>query len=209
MSMPFKNEAVISYLPAMSNCNTPSKTMMEVIQIVSAHTADVLVSIMNILSKKYGHAVDEMMEVVRTNPEFHAIQIHPILTTEFFNRPAAVSHIPLAAPAPVPVPILQPKKVIKIVKKGTKIIAPVSPTTSTPPISPLQIDTNVESPKTASPTSPLSEIIVIETPPASVVIDMSNAQVAQKKAPVIKRKAAAATEPSMEADKKDVKPHTY
>ncbi len=181
--------------------------MMEVIQIVSAHTADVFVSIMNILSKKYGHSVDEMMEVVRTNPEFHAIQIHPILTTEFFNRPAAVSHIPLAAPAAVPVPILQPKKVVKIVKKSTK-----SPATPAPaPTSPLQIDTNIESPKTASPTSPLSEIVIIDTPPASVVIDVSNTPIATKKAPVIIKRKAATTpaETSMEADKKDVKPHTY
>ena len=74
MSVSFKNEAIVSYLPTMSKPSNAGQTMMEVIQIVNAHTADVLMSIMNILSKKYGHPVEDMMEAVRTNPAFHAIQ---------------------------------------------------------------------------------------------------------------------------------------
>ncbi len=212
-----------------------NKCMMEVIQIVSAHTADVLVHIMKIISEKYNHPIPEMMEVVRTHPAFHAIQMHPILTTDFFNvpavtpapvqasSPAAVAAAAVAAAAAaVPVPILAPKKVTKIVRKKVEVSTstltqPVATPAQAPASAPAPaptINTNLPSPTTLNPpTSPLSQVVVIETPPASTVIDVCapsppmtpTSPIATKKpALVIKKK-----EPTIEADKKEVKPHTY
>jgi hypothetical protein len=205
----FENEAVVSYIPTMSNCDTPNKTMMEVVQLVSAHTADVLLAIMKILSERYGHSINEMMDVVRTNPQFHAIQVHPIMTAEFFNNPAAVSHLPIAAapvaPAPVaPVPV-NTKKAIKIVKK---IIKPVEKPAAQETLAEkptIKLETNLDSPGTRSPPSPLSEVVVIDSPPAATVIDMSNVPqpVLKRSAVIIKKKEI------VEADKKEVKPHNY
>ena len=219
----FDNAALVSYLPGMTPTAamnaSGNKCMMEVIQIVSAHTADVLVHIMKIISEKYNHPIPEMMEVVRTHPAFHAIQMHPILTTDFFNIPAvtpapvqASSPVQPSSPAaavvaaPVPVPILAPKKVTKIVRKkveGNTSTQAAQTLTPTP-----TINTNIP-----SPTSPLSQVVVIESPPASTVIEVSapspvitpTSPIATKKpALIIKKK-----EPIIEADKKEVKPHTY
>jgi hypothetical protein len=224
----FENAALTSYLPTMTpaaGMNASSnKCMMEVIQIVSAHTADVLVHIMKIISEKYDHSIPEMMEVVRTHPAFHAIQLHPILTTDFFNVPA-VAPVVAAAPA-VPVPVLAPKKVTKIVRKKTDAVAstpavaasPVANATApvpapTPAATPAPIiNGDIPSPKSISPPiSPLSQVVIIESPTASTVIDVSppttapaSPQASKKATVVIKKK-----EPVIEADKKEVKPYTY
>lgn len=230
----FDNAALTGYIPAMTPTLTmnasSSKCMMEVIQIVSAHTADVLVHIIKIISEKYGHSIPEMMEVVRTHPAFHAIQMHPILTTDFFNIPAVTPVA--AAPAAVPVPVLAPKKVTRVVKKkdvntAVPVTAPV-PVPVPVPTPTLSIDrptTIPSSPQSISPPiSPLSQVVVIETPPASTVIDVTTPTApapAPVKKPVVvikKKEVVAASAPAptpapevlpIEPDKKDVKPHTY
>ncbi len=201
--------------------NDSRKCMMEVIQIVSAHTADVLVHVMKIISEKYGHSIPEMMETVRTHPAFHAIQMHPILTTDFFTVPPT-SHITPAVAAPVapvvvPVPVAV-KKVTKVVrKKPVDVVEPstpivekstaVQPAASLPPqTTPTPvIDVNISPKSMPSPVSPLSQVVVIDTPPASTVIDIAPAVQIKKQAVIVKRKE----EPVIEADKKEVKPHTY
>jgi hypothetical protein len=110
--------------------------MMEVIQIVSAHTADVIVHMLQILSDKYSHPIEEMLECIRTNPQFHSINIHPILTKEFFESntlpaPKKVGKKPKVIPNPIvatpiatdtiSVPLaapISPKRVVKIIKKA-------------------------------------------------------------------------------------------
>jgi hypothetical protein len=206
-----------------------NKCMMEVIQIVSAHTADVLVHIMKIIGEKYGHPIPEMMEVVRTHPAFHGIQMHPILTTDFFNVPAVTPAVVTPAPTAVPVPVLAPKKVTKIVRKkeggacaqpSSPVINPAAPATPvTPPTTPT-INISTPSPTSLSPPiSPLSQVVVIESPPASTVIDVSPPQSAPVSppqsapaSPIIMKKSTVVIkkkEPTIEADKKEVKPHTY
>ncbi len=194
--------------------------MMDVINIVNAHTADVLVSIMMILSKKYGHSVEEMMEVVRTNPSFHAIQIHPILTAEFFERPAPISSLPIvpvAAPAPTPVPVnplKKPVRVVKrVVKKATELVTDASENKIEPP---LRINSDLESPRTRSPISPLSEVVVMDCPPVknSEVITMPSVEAQTPvpvPVPVLNRKTnlVLKKKPAIEADTKEVKPHSY
>jgi hypothetical protein len=116
--------------------SSANNTMMEVIQIVTAHTADVIMHMMQILSEKYSHPIEEMLECIRTNPQFHSINIHPILTKEFFESntlpaPKKTGRKPKVIPAPIPIvttPIsvpqvtpvtnpLSPKRVVKIIKK--------------------------------------------------------------------------------------------
>jgi hypothetical protein len=223
-SQAFANNALTSYIPSMSSTaemnNDSRKCMMEVIQIVSAHTADVLVHVMKIISEKYGHSMPEMMETVRTHPAFHAIQMHPILTTDFFTVPptshitpvvaAPVAVTPVAvAVAPVPVPVAV-KKVTRVVrKKPMDVVEPTAaqsavelPPQATPaPV----IDVNISPKSMPSPVSPLSQVVVIDTPPASTVIDIAPPVQIKKQHVIVKRKEG----PVIEADKKEVKPHTY
>ncbi len=138
-----QNNALSSYIPHMSSgtqmTSSSSTTMMEVIQIVTAHTADVIMHMMQILSDKYSHPIEEMLECIRTNPQFHSINIHPILTKEFFESntlptPKKTGRKPKIIPNPIPivatpvatdtinVPLgnpLSPKRVVKIIKKAT------------------------------------------------------------------------------------------
>ena len=229
-SQAFANNALTSYIPSMSSTtemnNDSRKCMMEVIQIVSAHTADVLVHVMKIISEKYGHSIPEMMETVRTHPAFHAIQMHPILTTDFFTVPPT-SHItpvvaapvamaapvavagPVTGPVVVPVPVAV-KKVTRVVRK--KPVDVVEPTAAQPAVAlPPQatptpvIDVNISPKSMPSPVSPLSQVVVIDTPPASTVIDIAPPVQIKKQAVIVKRKEG----PVIEADKKEVKPHTY
>lgn len=75
-----------TYINNMTTPTTPQKTMMEVINVLSAHTADVFVKILNILSSKYGHSVDDMLDVIRTHPDYHSICVPPVLTPEYYNK---------------------------------------------------------------------------------------------------------------------------
>ncbi len=83
--IPNAAQTYINTMPATSA--TPRQTMMEVMQILSAHTADVFVKVLHILSSKYGHSVDDMLDVIRTHPDYHAIHVPPVLTSEFYAAP--------------------------------------------------------------------------------------------------------------------------
>jgi hypothetical protein len=83
---------------------TPNQTMIEVMNIISAHTADVFVKVLQILSSKYGHSVDDMLNVIRTHPDYHNICVPPVITPEFYTK---VQPTP-----PIKKPRGRPKKII-------------------------------------------------------------------------------------------------
>lgn len=123
-------------------------TMMEVINILNNHQSEVLINVLNILSERYGHSIDDMTECIRTHQDFHAIKIHPILTTQFFQSAIEVEKqtkvvavkplkktkkpiplvIPEIVPEVVPEPIHEvvtpPRRVVKIKRK---VVEPLEP----------------------------------------------------------------------------------
>ena len=181
--IPNAAQTYITTMPA--TIDTPRQTMMEVMQILSAHTADVFVKVLQILSCKYGHSVDEMLDVIRTHPDYHSLHVPPVLTSQFYQAPVTVgvdkktrgrpkkgSGAPITAP--IAVPITVPIADNDIVPSVPPIVAPI-------------VDAKVDN--DAVP------IVAIAAP--------------KKKIYKIKSKVASQDQELAAVDTKEVIPHTY
>ncbi len=51
------------------------------LELIFAHVADIHMIILKVLSAKYGHSVEEMLDTVMTSPEWKNIYLHPALKT--------------------------------------------------------------------------------------------------------------------------------
>lgn len=49
------------------------------LELIFAHVADIHMTILSILSKEYGHSVEEMLSTVTNHPEWKSIYLHPVL----------------------------------------------------------------------------------------------------------------------------------
>ncbi len=204
-----QNNALSSYIPHMSTgqqlSSSANSTMMEVIQIVTAHTADVIMHMMQILSDKYSHPIEEMLECIRTNPQFHSINLHPMLTKEFFEstlpapkkggrKPKAIP-IPVSAavtPVPISVPVsnpLSPKRVIKIIKKTTApIINPdLNLSSDAALVTALASPSSIKSDCTTT-SADSQDSVIINIPPPSIIVHDGTEEVAIKPTEVPKIK---------------------
>ncbi len=76
------------------------------LSLIFAHIADIHMVMLNTLSNHYGHSVEEMLEVVRHDPDWENIYLHPTLKRMVYFEP-----VPEPVPAPVPVRIKRAKPV--------------------------------------------------------------------------------------------------
>ncbi len=74
------------------------------LSLIFAHIADIHMVMLNTLSNHYGHSVEEMLEVVRHDPDWENIYLHPTLKRMVYFEP-------VPEPAPVPVRIKRAKPV--------------------------------------------------------------------------------------------------
>ncbi len=70
------------------------------LSLIFAHVADTYMIMMTALSKRYGHSVEEMLEVVRQDPDWNNIYLHPTLKRMVYFEPAEE---PLEEPVEEPV----------------------------------------------------------------------------------------------------------
>jgi hypothetical protein len=216
--IPNAAQTYIATMPA--TIATPRQTMMEVMQILSAHTADVFVKVLQILSCKYGHSVDEMLDVIRTHPDYHSLHVPPVLTSQFYQAPVTVgvdkktrgrpkkgSGAPIAVPITSVVPIVVPQADNHIVPSVAPIAAPIVPTQA--PIVPTQapiVPTQAPKVVIAVPITSVAsqadnDIVPIAAPIAPIV--------AKKKIYKIKSKVPSQDQELVAVDTKEVIPHTY
>lgn len=102
--------------------------------MILKHTADMFVTILEAMSEKYGHDVNEMMEVVIDHPKYKEMQLHPVLyDMGYLSKVEPVAPAPappeLVAPAPAPAP----KRKFMIKPKAT----PVATSAVEPPVAPV------------------------------------------------------------------------
>jgi hypothetical protein len=196
--IPNAAQTYIATMPA--TIATPRQTMIEVMQILSAHTADVFVKVLQILSSKYGHSVDEMLDVIRTHPDYHSLHVPPVLTSEFYQAPVTVgvdkktrgrpkkgSGVPITAPIAAPiadndiVPSVAPIAAPIVSTQAPKVVIAV-PITSVAPIAVSQADNDI--------------VPIVAIAP-------------KKKIYKIKSKVASQDQELIGVDTKEVIPHTY
>ena len=203
--IPNAAETYITTMPP--TIDTPRQTMMEVMQILSAHTADVFVKVLQILSCKYGHSVDEMLDVIRTHPDYHSLHVPPVLTSQFYQAPVTVgvdkktrgrpkkgSGAPIAVPITVPItgPITGPIADNDIVHCVAPIAAPIVAT---------------QAPKVVIAV-PITSVVPI----ASVdndIVPIAAPIAPKKKIYKIKSKVPSQEQELVAVDTKEVIPHTY
>ncbi len=90
-----KDDAAVAYKASLS--------------LIFAHVADTYMIIMNTLSKHYGHSVEEMLEVVRHDPDWNNIYLHPTLKRMVYFEPE--QEAPVEEPTVKPVRIKRVKPV--------------------------------------------------------------------------------------------------
>ena len=82
----------------------PSDALRVLLQTSLSHMADFQVMLLEVISEKYGHSVDEMLEVIVAHPKYKNLVVDPLLTE-------------LASPSPS-----QDGKQVKKTKKGVRCI---------------------------------------------------------------------------------------
>ncbi len=103
--------------------------------MILKHTADMFVVILEAVSDKYGHDVNEMMQVVIDHPKYKEFQLHPVLyDMGYLERPAAAAAATAAAateqnsepvhPDPAPAAPVAPKRKFRIKKVATATTLP-------------------------------------------------------------------------------------
>jgi hypothetical protein len=85
------------------------------LHLVFQHTADVYMTMMEIVADKYGFNSDDMIKAVMEDPRFNSIMMNPALSSlNYFKKENMERVVP---PAAEPKPTLRPKVVIR--KKAT------------------------------------------------------------------------------------------
>jgi len=69
-----------SHLVISSPVNNPSDALRVLLQTSFKHMADFQVMMLEIVAEKYGHGVDEMIEVIKAHPRYKQIQIEPLIS---------------------------------------------------------------------------------------------------------------------------------
>lgn len=57
------------------------------LELIFAHVADIHMTILSILSKEYGHSVEEMLATVTNHPDWKSIYLHPVLKSLVYFTP--------------------------------------------------------------------------------------------------------------------------
>jgi len=57
----------------------PSASLTAVINMLNCHMADMFITMLTIMGDKYGHTIDEMIDVVKADPRWDAVQTHPLV----------------------------------------------------------------------------------------------------------------------------------
>lgn len=71
------------------------------LELIFAHVADIHMIILKVLSTKYGHSIEEMLETVTQSPEWKNIYLHPVLKTlVYFENLTTPDEPAVAATAP-------------------------------------------------------------------------------------------------------------
>jgi len=81
----------------------PSDALRVLLQTSLSHMADFQVMLLEVISEKYGHSIDEMLEVIVAHPRYKNLVVDPLLTE-------------LASPCPCT------SKQVKKTKKGVRCI---------------------------------------------------------------------------------------
>lgn len=57
------------------------------LELIFAHVADIHMTILSILSKEYGHSVEEMLTTVTNHSDWKSIYLHPVLKSLVYFPP--------------------------------------------------------------------------------------------------------------------------
>ncbi len=80
------------------------------LSLIFAHIADIHMIMLNTLSKHYGHSVEEMLEVVRQDPDWNNIYLHPTLKRMVYFEPE--QEVPVEEP--VEEPTVKPVRIKRV-----------------------------------------------------------------------------------------------
>jgi hypothetical protein len=115
--------AVHNITPHLLSNNSASNALINIINFINAHNNDIFLTMLSVISSTYKISIDDMLEVIRTNPDFQAIvsskdiaaTIAPDIPKKRGRKPKVVPVVdPVVAPVVVPV---APKKKITIKRK--------------------------------------------------------------------------------------------
>lgn len=117
------NQAVHNITPHLLSNNSASNALINIINVINAHNNDIFLTMLSIISNTYNISLDDMLEVIRTNPDFQAIvsskdiaaTIAPDIPKKRGRKPKDVIAAPVVAPI-IP-EVVAPKKKITIKRK--------------------------------------------------------------------------------------------
>jgi hypothetical protein len=122
------NYACVAIAPHLAPNNTPSNALINIINVINAHNNDIFLTMLNIISAKYNISQDDMLEAIRTNPEFHKIVgSRDFLSGLKYDTPAKRGRKPKQPSAPqtiisstaAPVPLVPEQPVASITTEAS------------------------------------------------------------------------------------------
>lgn len=109
--------------------NHPSASLTAVINMLNCHMADMFITMLTIMGDKYGHTIDEMIDAVKADPRWDAVQTHPLVKSlSYFDQRDADRAIGSKTKAETPTETLQESmaeiKKARLKKAATTAAAP-------------------------------------------------------------------------------------
>ena len=99
------SQAIEALAPHLAPNNSPSNALINIINVINAHNNDIFLTMLNIIATKYNISQDDMLEAIRTNPEFHKIVAsRDFLSALKYDTPAKRGRKPKTQPIQTPAP---------------------------------------------------------------------------------------------------------
>jgi hypothetical protein len=110
----------------------PSASLTAVINMLNCHMADMFITMLTIMGDKYGHTIDEMIDAVKADPRWDAVQTHPLVKSlSYFDQRDADRAVGSKTKAETPTETLQ-ESMAEIKKARLKKAAATATTAAAP-----------------------------------------------------------------------------
>jgi hypothetical protein len=78
---------------ANRNMTSPKQAFRAVVDVLNAHSADMFHVIIQVISNKYGHSFDDMLETITNSPEYAALYSDPVIQSLSYFDQSDVNNI--------------------------------------------------------------------------------------------------------------------
>ena len=159
---------------ANRNMTSPKQAFRAVVDVLNAHSADMFHVIIQVISNKYGHSFDDMLETITNSPEYAALYSDPVIQSlSYFDQSDVnnITHSTQSTQSPQDDTDSLSNSICNMnISDNTSDNTPDNTSDNTsdnPPVIPNVLITKKRKPKTTSPAT--SAIIPLAIPPPETI----------------------------------------